>query len=527
MARRASELTPEQLPPERILAVADSVGGAITKLATLAVLDQTPDEFVSSAEICRRLDEAQGARPGIRFAVESRTTPFSYCTKSFLALDLVELGEADGLQGQVRGAKITPIGSALWPAITGAYMPWEQRHTQLSLQEVIGSSQQVAFSGTSTRVRAIEFLLAHPRTPRSTTEMTRSLDLSVGTVSSVLKGLGSMGLLESSAKHMPEERTFKLDPPTEMIDLYLGRMSEEVRAAVQGLVAMQQEGLTQVDGLMIIKKAKEQAPDLDPGDIWHQFLSWMKNDRAYPFVTEPVFAKKNPHQRTKMLIAKQYRKPLKDFVEQRKRLATDPAFFAEASKIGHKLMRQKKTFLAASLAKAKAESPVDNEAMEWETLMLEHVPLEGIDMMTLHNLVEAESGKRIQDKSFRKRIYGMTSLLGLRYEPTQEGVRATNYVTLKEHRYSGDWRSRGVCLTRNVDLGLFTPPETDAPSVARAKTKEATAYCARCPVRRACLKTAVENAETGSVWGGLTPEELQQLTPTQREKILATVTIGA
>jgi len=56
------------------------------------------------------------------------------------------------------------------------------------------------------------------------------------------------------------------------------------------------------------------------------------------------------------------------------------------------------------------------------------------------------------------------------------------------------WTLRAAC--RGIDVELFYA--TVEPEIERAL-----AYCARCPVREACLRAAMERGETFGVWGGV------------------------
>jgi WhiB family redox-sensing transcriptional regulator len=81
----------------------------------------------------------------------------------------------------------------------------------------------------------------------------------------------------------------------------------------------------------------------------------------------------------------------------------------------------------------------------------------------------------------------------------------------KDRTAEGDWRWQAAC--HPLDPELFFPDRaayrTD--EVARAK-----AVCRRCPVREACLRTALDRREKAGIWGGLTPEERTRLQRSER-----------
>ncbi|MBT2445097.1 WhiB family transcriptional regulator [Streptomyces sp. ISL-36] len=70
------------------------------------------------------------------------------------------------------------------------------------------------------------------------------------------------------------------------------------------------------------------------------------------------------------------------------------------------------------------------------------------------------------------------------------------------------WRASAAC--RNVDPDLFFPVGTGAPALVQAE--EAKEVCRRCPVRRACLRWAMDDSrQVTGVWGGLREDERRSL----------------
>jgi WhiB family redox-sensing transcriptional regulator len=59
-----------------------------------------------------------------------------------------------------------------------------------------------------------------------------------------------------------------------------------------------------------------------------------------------------------------------------------------------------------------------------------------------------------------------------------------------------------ACEVGNAE-GWWPPANRDAP--------DAVAGCAVCPARRPCLAYAVAAGERHGIWGGVTPDERQQL----------------
>jgi WhiB family redox-sensing transcriptional regulator len=63
-----------------------------------------------------------------------------------------------------------------------------------------------------------------------------------------------------------------------------------------------------------------------------------------------------------------------------------------------------------------------------------------------------------------------------------------------------DWRDRAACRAGQPDW-MF-PSEQDKAGIEFARR-----VCRPCPVRRECLRWALDNAEQHGIWGGATPDE--------------------
>jgi hypothetical protein len=70
-----------------------------------------------------------------------------------------------------------------------------------------------------------------------------------------------------------------------------------------------------------------------------------------------------------------------------------------------------------------------------------------------------------------------------------------------------DWRADAACA--RVDPELFHP--TGQPGTVLRKVEQAKAVCRGCPVRRACLRWALDTKEDSGVLGGLSEEERMEL----------------
>lgn len=75
-----------------------------------------------------------------------------------------------------------------------------------------------------------------------------------------------------------------------------------------------------------------------------------------------------------------------------------------------------------------------------------------------------------------------------------------------------EWQYDGAC--RQVDPETFFSPERERGPRRDAREASAKAVCATCPVVRECLEHALAVREPYGVWGGLTTQERNQLSPT-------------
>jgi WhiB family redox-sensing transcriptional regulator len=66
-----------------------------------------------------------------------------------------------------------------------------------------------------------------------------------------------------------------------------------------------------------------------------------------------------------------------------------------------------------------------------------------------------------------------------------------------------DWLDLGAC--REEDPDLFFPVASAGPGLAQVAA--AKAVCARCAVRQACLRFALEASQDHGIWGGMSEEE--------------------
>ena len=81
----------------------------------------------------------------------------------------------------------------------------------------------------------------------------------------------------------------------------------------------------------------------------------------------------------------------------------------------------------------------------------------------------------------------------------------------------GGWRGRAAC--RGEDPELFFPVGSSGPA-ALAQIVAAEAICARCPVREACLRFALDTGQDYGIWGGLAEDERRRLRRRERRAAL-------
>ncbi|HEX7963024.1 MAG TPA: WhiB family transcriptional regulator [Candidatus Saccharimonadales bacterium] len=105
-------------------------------------------------------------------------------------------------------------------------------------------------------------------------------------------------------------------------------------------------------------------------------------------------------------------------------------------------------------------------------------------------------------------------------------VRSMASLTLKHAVVPGNWRNNAACRNGRKDPELFFPIGNSESDVIQAD--QAKQVCAECPVRLACLKTAVDRGERHGVWGGVWFERRdEELSPTRIQVIKTAVRIAA
>jgi len=72
-----------------------------------------------------------------------------------------------------------------------------------------------------------------------------------------------------------------------------------------------------------------------------------------------------------------------------------------------------------------------------------------------------------------------------------------------------DWRIRAAC--RETDTSTFYHADNERGLFRVRREMQAKAVCARCPVIENCLRFALRAREPYGVWGGLSPEEREEL----------------
>jgi WhiB family redox-sensing transcriptional regulator len=88
------------------------------------------------------------------------------------------------------------------------------------------------------------------------------------------------------------------------------------------------------------------------------------------------------------------------------------------------------------------------------------------------------------------------------------GLAAQDAPALDE----GGWRGHAAC--RGADPELFFPIGSAGPALKQIAA--AKAICARCPVRKACLRFALGTGQNYGIWGGLTEDDRRVLRRNKR-----------
>jgi WhiB family redox-sensing transcriptional regulator len=77
-----------------------------------------------------------------------------------------------------------------------------------------------------------------------------------------------------------------------------------------------------------------------------------------------------------------------------------------------------------------------------------------------------------------------------------------------------EWQLRGAC--READPTLFFHPEGERGPARRNRDAAAKSVCASCPVLAQCREHALAVREPYGVWGGLTEDDRETISATER-----------
>jgi len=95
------------------------------------------------------------------------------------------------------------------------------------------------------------------------------------------------------------------------------------------------------------------------------------------------------------------------------------------------------------------------------------------------------------------------------YKEAPAPVIAPSLLQVLKRMMEGDpWQAEALCASPDIDPNLFfrdVGARRDRGPYT-IETRRARAICARCPVRKDCLMTALKRVEVG-VWGGTTEED--------------------
>ena len=86
----------------------------------------------------------------------------------------------------------------------------------------------------------------------------------------------------------------------------------------------------------------------------------------------------------------------------------------------------------------------------------------------------------------------------------------------------GSWRESAAC--RHADPELFFP--VGSRGFAAVQPRQAKSLCAGCPVRRECLRYALDSQQYFGIWGGYDEDERRSLRRWWRERQLAGAATG-
>jgi WhiB family redox-sensing transcriptional regulator len=478
------------------------VGGHPARILALSAFAQTPDQAIAPLEAFKRVRASIDGMDKMKLGTVRKYCASELCTNALISGGYIEEPLANEGSPPTRTFQITNLGMlALAPA--GVAAKYERAHPELSLLELLGQARFNADGelgpGPATRLDIVRKLAAHPR-GLPTLHL-----LPDGHVKSAVRALRSADIIQAQDKTNPEERRFHVEPPGQgvanrlLTDTTTGEMRAIILAAARLTAGNQPRDLSGAD---ILEAALTVDASLSPARIWKRLVVQrpsfinVADDAAYG----------GREYRSNYRLAPQFYAAVTDIVGRVQQIKESRAAWDDAATHARDLLhnRAQTTYLTVKGFR-KSRSPESDGDMSVDEVIAAVIEPQGMDHRDL--LAAVVQRYTISRKALEDRIARSPSLLVEQRLLSNSSKRFMLWVTNWARTFWPNWREQAACLNNTE---AFFP--IGAIGLSAAQTEQAKAICTECPVRPACLKTAVEEGDTG-IWGGFTEDERRQLPP--------------
>lgn len=493
----------------------------IQSLALIALANQI--EPRSPREIDALINTAQGDEPGYIFPTNKSST-----TGEFFRNSLGPLGYAkpmasvlESKRQPVTKYRITDYGIAWGLPPAAATLNWQLRHQDIALQNLLGRKRthrhrQGGESGATLRLGLYQDILDRPdgaAYDELTTE-TRSR----AEVLRLTKELNNQGVLDITRQPVFRERVFTLTEPDDTrylkINQDLKPGTKAVRLALQHL---HNRGVTHFTGTDLLAAFHDIMPRSEIPDhaIIRSFTTGRKE--MLPFVHTEDFVP-NRRYSAKISVSPDYAPAISELIELHHSLKTDPDYRDEVRETAFTMLDNAADIAALVRIARESTAGIGRLApRQWEERILKHIPLGGIAIDALYQLVSADMPRRVGRLSFRQRLSKLKPHVTITDgQPMKGGDPGSVRFAYEPSEHHSDWQNHAAC--KDMNPAIFTDAKT------KSEVRVAKTVCRGCPVRSDCLGYAVERGvDFPGVWGNTSMHQRQKMPLAVRNKVKALI----
>lgn len=458
--------------------------------------------------------------PEWTFTADKRT-PFKYCEGTLQTTGLVSMQERRVHRTTVATTKIADDGRTTGLAVVGGVMPIAARPESLPQQEVLSSTVRCTPGKTPLRILLYQSLLDSPTGSLTPRELSPLCQTTTAVIEAAAKDLSQRGIVTIDNPLDPGTRIFTLSGARGILNRE--QLTPQTLAVINMLDDLQQRGITTLSGLDILAHITQRLPGLDPYKALSSLGRWMKHkNRKYEYGLIREITSDSGRRQLHISLSEAYKKQIEDLLEVRKLVATDQEYVADAAAQALKMMQRRRTVRRLLQGAYDNSRPTNAAKVRWADEVADYVPEEGISMSELHEIISARFGISIVYQAFRNSIRAHPELY-LETRRAGRTNRAHRYVFARHYYFPADWAGQARCLAPDMDLRIFNRNEGNATPDEIEETKR---ICRGCPVRRACLKKALEDEESWGIRGAMTDSERIDLKPLTKQRFLRTIVVG-